>query len=262
MTRDMLIVAAADRRARNRERACFLGRYWISAVEGLTDAAERLGSRRSRRVDPGRRRQGAHAARQHDGGDAAQPRRAHGATCAGSETEAQAVLGGIVEGVYAVDEQRADPLREPAGRALARSFGEPRRSAAFCGDVLKPARDANGRRPCEYSCPILASAPRRLGARASSRWRRCADDSARRVVIASARAGADGLQVQVLRDETELEAVRRTRDTVLANISHEFRTPLAAQLASIELLQRRHRHDRARRAAASSCRRCSAARCG
>jgi signal transduction histidine kinase len=45
------------------------------------------------------------------------------------------------------------------------------------------------------------------------------------------------LQVQVMRDETELEAVRRARDTVLANISHEFRTPLAAQLASIELLQ-------------------------
>jgi signal transduction histidine kinase len=47
----------------------------------------------------------------------------------------------------------------------------------------------------------------------------------------------DGLQVQVIRDETELEAVRRARDTVLANISHEFRTPLAAQLASIELLR-------------------------
>jgi signal transduction histidine kinase len=40
----------------------------------------------------------------------------------------------------------------------------------------------------------------------------------------------------VMRDETELEAVRRARDSVLANISHEFRTPLAAQLASIELL--------------------------
>src|SRR5262249_32213064 len=38
-------------------------------------------------------------------------------------------------------------------------------------------------------------------------------------------------------DETELEAVRRARDSVLANISHEFRTPLAAQLASIELLR-------------------------
>jgi signal transduction histidine kinase len=45
------------------------------------------------------------------------------------------------------------------------------------------------------------------------------------------------LQVQVIRDETDLEAVRRARDSVLANISHEFRTPLAAQLASIELLR-------------------------
>jgi signal transduction histidine kinase len=43
--------------------------------------------------------------------------------------------------------------------------------------------------------------------------------------------------VQVIRDETELEGVRRARDTVLANVSHEFRTPLAAQLASIELLR-------------------------
>jgi signal transduction histidine kinase len=58
---------------------------------------------------------------------------------------------------------------------------------------------------------------------------------ARTTVITSA-APADGLQVQVIRDETELEAVRRARDSVLANISHEFRTPLAAQLAYIELL--------------------------
>jgi signal transduction histidine kinase len=42
--------------------------------------------------------------------------------------------------------------------------------------------------------------------------------------------------MQVMRDETELEAVRRARDSVLANISHEFRTPLAAQLASVELM--------------------------
>jgi signal transduction histidine kinase len=45
------------------------------------------------------------------------------------------------------------------------------------------------------------------------------------------------MQVQVMRDETELEAVRRARDSILANISHEFRTPLAAQQASIELLR-------------------------
>jgi signal transduction histidine kinase len=54
-------------------------------------------------------------------------------------------------------------------------------------------------------------------------------------VITSAES-VDGMQVQVMRDETEVEAVRRARDFVLANIAHEFRTPLAAQLASIELL--------------------------
>jgi K+-sensing histidine kinase KdpD len=55
------------------------------------------------------------------------------------------------------------------------------------------------------------------------------------VVITSAGA-VDGMQVQVMRDETEVEAVRRARDAILANIAHEFRTPLAAQQASIELL--------------------------
>jgi len=55
------------------------------------------------------------------------------------------------------------------------------------------------------------------------------------VVITSAPA-VDGPQVQVLRDETEAEAARRLRDAILANISHEFKTPLSAQLASIELL--------------------------
>jgi len=58
----------------------------------------------------------------------------------------------------------------------------------------------------------------------------------RQTVITSSRV-VDGLQVQVMRDETDLEGVRRARDTVLANVSHEFRTPLAAQLASIELLR-------------------------
>jgi K+-sensing histidine kinase KdpD len=43
-------------------------------------------------------------------------------------------------------------------------------------------------------------------------------------------------QVQVIRDETEVEASRRLRDTILSTISHEFRTPLSAQLASLELL--------------------------
>ncbi len=57
-----------------------------------------------------------------------------------------------------------------------------------------------------------------------------------RITVITSSSMVEGLQVQVIRDETELEGVRRARDSVLANISHEFRTPLAAQLASIELL--------------------------
>lgn len=151
------------------------------------------------------------------------------------EAEANAVLGGIVEGVYAVDAERRIRFMNPqAERLLDVTASEI--VGLFCGDVLKPARDADGRRPCEHACPILAA--RRHGAAEAVERIESAPGRLRRVVIASAGAGpGDGMQVQVLRDETELEAVRRARDSVLANISHEFRTPLAAQLASIELLR-------------------------
>jgi signal transduction histidine kinase/HAMP domain-containing protein len=147
------------------------------------------------------------------------------------EAEARAVLGGIVEGVYAVDRNRIIRYVNPQA---ARLLGVAPEEAAgrFCGDVLKP-RDEDGRRPCDFRCPIVqarsegsAKAIEHLAARAGA---------PRTTVITSA-APVEGLQVQVIRDETELEAVRRARDSVLANISHEFRTPLAAQLASIELL--------------------------
>jgi signal transduction histidine kinase len=149
-----------------------------------------------------------------------------------SEAEANAMLQGVVEGVFAVDANRnvrylnsqaATMVGVAADQALGR----------FCGDVLRPCA-VEGRPPCETSCPILQA--RSLGqARATERLR-ASDGSIRTVVITSAGA-VDGLQVQVMRDETELEAVRRARDSILANISHEFRTPLAAQLASIELLK-------------------------
>lgn len=44
-------------------------------------------------------------------------------------------------------------------------------------------------------------------------------------------------QVLVVREETALEAARFMRDRILANLSHEFQTPLSAQMASIELLR-------------------------
>ncbi len=147
-----------------------------------------------------------------------------------SEAEAQAVLGGIVEGVYAVDKNRIIRYLNPQA---ARLLGVAPADAVgrFCGDVLKP-QEEDGRRPCELRCPILQA--RVQGSTKTIEVLRARGEP--RVTVITSAAQVDGLQVQVIRDETELEAVRRARDSVLANISHEFRTPLAAQLASIELL--------------------------
>jgi signal transduction histidine kinase len=148
------------------------------------------------------------------------------------EAEAQAVLGGIVEGVYAVDgERRITYMNDQAARLLGVKTAEV--IGRFCGDVLKPRCAANGDSPCEALCPILRS-QQQGSATAVEHLHTGAGE--RRMVITSAQP-VENLQVQVIRDETELEAVRRARDTVLANVSHEFRTPLAAQLASIELLR-------------------------
>jgi signal transduction histidine kinase len=147
------------------------------------------------------------------------------------EAEARAVLGGIVEGVYAVDRNRIIRYANPqAARLLGVAPEEV--AGRFCGDVLRP-RDEDGRRPCDFRCPIVQA--RSEGSAKAVEHLAAASGAPRTTVITSA-APVEGLQVQVIRDETELEAVRRARDSVLANISHEFRTPLAAQLASIELL--------------------------
>lgn len=148
------------------------------------------------------------------------------------EAEAQALLGGIVEGVYAVDAERIIRHVNPqVGKLLQKSDADI--IGRFCGDVLQPER-INGVRPCERNCPIVAA---RTAGQASNPEALCLADGSRRSTIIVSAAPVAGLQVQVLRDETELEAVRRARDGVLGNISHEFRTPLAAQLASIELLR-------------------------
>jgi signal transduction histidine kinase len=148
------------------------------------------------------------------------------------DAEARAVLAGIVEGVYAVDRNRNITYLNPQAARLLGVSAE-QAVGRFCGDVLQP-RSEDGRRPCESRCPIVAA--RAAGSAKAVEHLGGAPGTARTAVITSA-AQVDGLQVQVIRDESELEAVRRARDSVLANISHEFRTPLAAQLASIELLR-------------------------
>jgi signal transduction histidine kinase len=148
------------------------------------------------------------------------------------EAEAQVVLEAVVEGVYAVDQERNIRYLNPqAARLLGIEAHEA--IGKFCGDVLKPS-GPGGTRPCATTaCPILRA--RQAGSAQSVEQLQTRSGN-RQTVITSSRV-VNGLQVQVLRDETELEGVRRARDTVLANVSHEFRTPLAAQLASIELLR-------------------------
>jgi signal transduction histidine kinase len=151
------------------------------------------------------------------------------------EAEAQVVLEAVVEGVYAVDQERNIRYLNPqAARLLGIEAGDA--IGKFCGDVLKPCGPSGspGARPCTTTaCPILRA---RQAGSAQAVEQLQTSSGTRQTVITSSRV-VNGLQVQVLRDETELEGVRRARDTVLANVSHEFRTPLAAQLASIELLR-------------------------
>ncbi|HJZ49464.1 MAG TPA: ATP-binding protein [Roseiflexaceae bacterium] len=147
------------------------------------------------------------------------------------QSESQAIITGIVEGVFSVDRERRIRYVNPQAAALL-GLSEREMIGRFCGDVLNPM-GADGRRPCAEHCPIV-HARFRGGAHATERLA-LRDGSLRSVVITSA-PFADEQQVQVLRDETEVEATRRLRDAVLANISHEFRTPLSAQLASIDLL--------------------------
>lgn len=210
--------------------AVFLGERVAGPVRALTAAATRLGTGDfSASIPPGGAAEvGALA---HTMEDMRRNLIELTSTLRKREAEARVVLGGIVEGVYAVDKNRIISYLNPQAARLLGVSAE-QAVGRFCGDVLKPC-DAEGRRPCESDCPIVrarsegsAKAIEHLGAR---------EGELRTTVITSA-APADGLQVQVMRDETELEAVRRARDSVLANISHEFRTPLAAQLASIELL--------------------------
>jgi len=153
------------------------------------------------------------------------------------QAEGEAILTGITEGVFSVDRDRRITYLNPQTAAL---LGIRREDALgrFCGDVLNPrgSREQGGMRPCDESCPILHA--RFRGGASATEYLQLRNGGLRAVVIASA-PPAEEQQFQVMRDETDVEAARRQRDIVLANISHEFRTPLSAQLASIELLRDR-----------------------
>ena len=150
------------------------------------------------------------------------------------QAEGEAILTGITEGVFTVDRDRRVRYLNPQAAALLGVRPE-EAVGRFCGDVLRAVLP-DGTRPCDDQCPILHA--RFRGATRATENLLLADGT-RRAVVVNSSPPAEDHQFQVLRDETDVEAARRLRDSVLANISHEFRTPLSAQLASIELLMDR-----------------------
>lgn len=150
------------------------------------------------------------------------------------KAEARAMVNGIVEGVFVVDGERRVVQMNPQAASLL-DLSADDAIGQFCGDVLKPEAVGNTR-PCEENCPILHA---RFRGEAQSTEHLVLEDGRRRTVVVTSSMSGGDRQFQLLRDETEIEAARRLRDAVLANISHEFKTPLAAQLASLELLLNR-----------------------
>jgi signal transduction histidine kinase len=150
------------------------------------------------------------------------------------KSDARAMVNGIVEGVFVVDGERRIVQMNPQAAVLLGVSPEST-IGAFCGDVLSP-ESVGDVRPCEENCPILHA---RFRGEARATERLVLPDGRRRTVVVTSSMSGGDRQFQLLRDETEVEAARRLRDAVLANISHEFKTPLAAQLASLELLLNR-----------------------
>jgi signal transduction histidine kinase len=150
------------------------------------------------------------------------------------QAEAETILSGIAVGVFEVDRDRRVRYLNPQAAALLGIRVE-EAMGRFCGDVLRPV-GIHGVRPCDERCPIVHA---RFRGTARATENLVLVGGGRRTVVLTSSQPTEERQFQVMRDETEVEATRRLRDTVLANISHEFKTPLAAQLASIELLRDR-----------------------
>ena len=219
-----------------------LGRRLARPLRDLTEASARIG--RGDLATPIPRAPGAETGRLAATMDEMRARLLHlTAELQRRRGDAESILSGIVEGVFSVDrERRVRYMNRQAEAMLGVAPGAA--LGRFCGDVLYPRGGTE--RPCETACPILHA--RFSGSARAAESVRVGETVKTVVVTSSAPAvESDGnrsptlaeTQFQVIRDETELEAARRARDAVLANISHEFRTPLAAQLASIELLRDR-----------------------
>ena len=135
--------------------------------------------------------------------------------------ELDTVLDGVDEGILAVDPQERIHY---ANRQLL--------------ELLRRTREDVMGRPLSELIELVAEpqAPAERASALPALERYTASGLNRPLTVR--RLGAEGdRQVLVVREENAIEAARAMRDRILANLSHEFQTPLSAQIASIELLR-------------------------
>ena len=136
--------------------------------------------------------------------------------------ELDAVLDGVDEGIVGVD--------------AAHDIHYANRQ--FLALVGRSREDVIGQRPEALLVPVVrASADSMPPAVGIAALERCVAADSRRPLTVRRLAASDDRQVLVVREENAIEAARAMRDHILANLSHEFQTPLSAQIASIELLR-------------------------
>lgn len=138
------------------------------------------------------------------------------------------LLAAVVEGILTLDKQgRITFFSQGAERIT----GYTKDDALFkhLDDVLISA-DENLR--FSQRLPLSGGSQETIQVRLRDQVRTLAVTAAR---LAPAEAGSAQL-VLVLRDVSNEEAIRRLLGDFLANITHEFRTPLTAQAAAVELL--------------------------
>lgn len=140
--------------------------------------------------------------------------------------ELDAVLDGVDEGIVGVDEQLRVHYANRQFLALLNRSREDVLGVPV-DDLLPPPKVATE----DDGLPAVGAGPER----------RSTVGGERSLILR--RLGASGeRQVWVVREENAIEAARAMRDRILANLSHEFQTPLSAQIASIELLRDHLKH--------------------
>lgn len=132
-----------------------------------------------------------------------------------------AVLDGVDEGILGLD---AEGHIRYANRQLLKLVGRDREAVI-------------GLPWTQLLTPVSASAHAPVAALAPVVERCSTPGRPRTLVVRRQQAQGAHPSVLIVREETVLESARAVRDTILANLSHEFQTPLSAQMAAIELLR-------------------------